>query len=222
MASPNSPTAQRLLDAAELLFARSSIAGVTTREIVEAAGQRNVSSISYHFGSREGLLLAILARRGGPVDVERGAMRERLGPAPTLKELIGCLVVPQAELLRTAPGRSYIRIVAQLRGRYAFWRLESDSSTTRNLVAILDEIETMPGIPPALRRERILSLIMLLTSSTAERARRIDEAAGDAPGSEDGAAEGGAPPTGHLADSWLSHEEYVENLTAMCAALLTA
>ena len=63
-----STTRERLLDEAERLFARSSIPGVTTRQIVEAAQQRNTSAVTYHFGSRGGLLLELLARRGGPVD----------------------------------------------------------------------------------------------------------------------------------------------------------
>lgn len=207
--SPNSPTAELLLDSAEFLFARSSVAGVTTREIVEAAGQRNVSSISYHFGSREGLLLAILARRGGPVDIERGERRSALGPSPSMSELISCLVVPQAALLGTEPGRSYIRIVAQLRGRYAFWRRDSDTSTTQNLIRILDEIEAIPRVSPALRRERVLAMIMLMTASTAERARRIDEGAQER-------------QSANTDDSWLSHDDYVENLTDMCTAVLIA
>lgn len=199
---PAGSTAERLLDAAEELFGRSSIAAVTTREIVEAAGQRNVSSISYHFGSREGLLTALLARRGGPVDEERGRMRAELGSRPSLHDLIECLVVPQSELLHRAHGRSYIRIVAQLRGRYAYWRRESDEETARNLLLILDEIERIPDASPAIRRERVVSMIMLMTASTAERARRLDAA-----------DEGAEPPE-------LDHESYVGNLTDMCAAVL--
>ena len=71
-------TRDRLLDEAEALFARTGVAAVTTREIVEAAEQRNTSAVSYHFGSREGLLRAILVRRGGPIDHQRGAMRDRI------------------------------------------------------------------------------------------------------------------------------------------------
>lgn len=196
------PTAELLLDAAEELFGRSSIPAVTTREIVEAAGQRNVSSISYHFGSREGLVTALLARRGLPVDTERGRMRALLGDAPQLRDLIACLVVPQAALLHQSHGRSYIRIVAQLRGRYAYWRLESDADSAHHMLLILDEIEGIPAVDPELRRERVVSMIMLMTASTAERARRLELT-----------AEGADPPE-------LSHGDYVSNLIDMCAAVM--
>jgi AcrR family transcriptional regulator len=193
-------TRERLLDEAERLFARGSVAGVTSREITEAAGQRNTSAISYHFGSREGLLLELLARRGAPIDDRRGELRDALPDRPPLADLVRCLVEPYSEVLVSEQGRSYLRIVAQLRGRFAAWRVESDTATTRQLARVLDEIELRPDLPAALRRERVVALIMVLTATTAERARRIDD---------------GAPLE-------LDHGQFVANLVDMCAALVQA
>ena len=174
--------------------------GVTTRELTEAAEQRNASAVSYHFGSREGLLLELLARRGGPVDVERGARRVALGAGPPLRDLVACLVEPYAALLGSEGGRSYLRIVAQLRGRFAAWRVESDVATTKHLAEVLDELERRPRATEAVRNERLIAMIMLLTASTAERARLIDDGAERA----------------------LSHDEFVANLLDMCTAVLSA
>jgi TetR/AcrR family transcriptional regulator, regulator of cefoperazone and chloramphenicol sensitivity len=196
----SSATKVRLLDTAEHLFARGSIAGVTTREITEAAGQKNTSAISYHFGSREGLLLELLARRGAPVDERRRALRDTLGVAPELPELVDCLVVPYSALLLNPEGRSYLRIVAQLRGRFAQWRVASDSDTTVHLAHVLDEIERRGAGDAAVRRERVVAMIMVITATTAERARVIDE---------------------HQVPE-LDHDRFVENLVAMCAALVQA
>lgn len=173
---------------------------MSTREIIEAAAQRNTSAVTYHFGSRQGLLLEILARRGGPVDEQRGQMRAAAGDTPDLRSLVACLVVPYAALLDSEPGRSYVRIVAQLRGRFAAWRVESDAATARHVAAILDEIEARPEASAAVRRERVVGLIMLLTALVAERARRIDDGAGNE----------------------LSHSEFVDNLVDMCAAVVAA
>ncbi len=197
-AAPN--TKDRLLDEAEHLFARSSIAGVTTRQIVQAAGQRNTSAITYHFGSREGLLLELLTRRGGRVDDRRGVLRAALAAHPTVAELVRCLVDPYCEMLHSEQGRSYVRIVAQLRGRFAAWRVESDSATTIHLSAILDEVERRIDLDASLRHERIVALIMVMTATVAERARRIDE---------------GATPQ-------LDHDSFVDNLVDMCSALVQA
>lgn len=193
-----SDTRDRLLDAAEHLFAASGIGAVATREIVEAAEQRNVSAVSYHFGSREGLLLAVLARRGAPVDAERGRRRQRLIGRPSTRDLIDCLVGPYCDLLSSESGRSYVRIVAQLRGRFASWRVDSDAATTRCLAAILDELESRPRFGDAVRRERVVAMIMLMTAATAERARCLTE--------------GIAPE--------LSHSQFVDNLVDMCTALM--
>jgi TetR/AcrR family transcriptional regulator, regulator of cefoperazone and chloramphenicol sensitivity len=193
-------TRERLLDEAERLFAHGGVQGVTTRQIVEAADQRNPSAVSYHFGSRQNLLLAILARRGGPVDEERGRLRERAGPRPDAPSLVRCLVVPYAALLDFEGGRAYVQIVAQLRGRFAAWRIESDAATTKHLAQILDEIEGSPDASAAVRRERVVALIMVLTGTVAERSRRIEDGTGNE----------------------LSHEAFVENLITMCAAVVAA
>ena len=94
-----------------------------------------------------------------------------------------------------------MRIVAQLRGRFAAWRVESDcgdepctsrASSTRS--------SSGPTLSPPLRRERVVALIMVLTATTAERARRIDE---------------GSVPE-------LDHEAFVGNLVDMCSAVVLA
>jgi hypothetical protein len=144
--------------------------------------------------------LQILARRGAPVDEARGELRAELGPAPDVASLVACLVTPYAALLDDEGGRSYVRIVAQLRGRFAAWRVESDAATTKHLASVLDEIEAIPDASVAVRRERVVGLIMLMTGAVAERARRIDDGTGNE----------------------LSHDRFVENLVAMCAAVVSA
>jgi hypothetical protein len=109
-------------------------------------------------------------------------------------------VVPYAARLDFDGGRAYVRIVVQLRGRFAAWRVESDAATTVHLAGILDEIESRPDAPLAVRQERVVSLIMLLTAAVAERARRLDDGSGND----------------------LSHDEFVTNLVDMCAALVSA
>ena len=48
-------TPLELLLVAERLFSAHGVAGVSTREIARAAGQKNHSAVAYHFGSKEGL-----------------------------------------------------------------------------------------------------------------------------------------------------------------------
>lgn len=173
---PPDGTATRalLLREAERLFARRGLYQVTVREIVEAAGQRNVSALSYHFGSREGVIEAILVRHGDPTDVARGEMLDKIGRDASTRDLVDALVVPYAAHLAKPEGRDYLRIVAQMSPRFATWR-DSAAGTGPCLIEILDILEHRPThLPPPLRRERVVELIMLMTVALAERARVIE------------------------------------------------
>lgn len=167
-------TKARLVREAERLFARRGVYQVTIREITAAAKQRNVSALSYHFGSREGVLHEILLRHGGPIDDGRGEVLATLGDAPPTRDLVAALLLPYTARLATPEGRDYLRIVAQLTGRFATWNIESDL-TPPHLQRILHLLEQRPpGVPDEVRRERLVGMMMLMTSTIAERARRIE------------------------------------------------
>ena len=71
-ASPTSPgdTKQRILDAAESLFAEQGVGATSLRAIIGAAGV-NSAAIHYHFGSKEGLIEALFSRRITPINEAR-------------------------------------------------------------------------------------------------------------------------------------------------------
>jgi len=169
-----SETKARLREEAERLFASRGLYQVTVREITEAAGQRNASAVSYHFGSREGILREILLHHGLHLDDERRRLLEELGEAATTRDLVAALLVPFAAPLATDAGRNYLRIVAQLTGRFAAWRSVDDELTPPYLRRILTMLEERPTtIPPEVRRQRVIGVIMLMTTAMAERARAL-------------------------------------------------
>ena len=146
------------------------------REIVQAAGQRNVSAITYHFGSRDGLLYEILRGHGDPLDIERGRIMDRIGERIDTRRLVGALLLPLAAELATPVGRDYLRIVAQLSEKFAAWNTEA-ALNPPHLRRILALIEGRPAaLAPAIRRQRTLQMIMLMTAAMAERARLVAEA----------------------------------------------
>ena len=65
-----------LLDAAEKLVALKGIHGTSARELTKAAGQRNNSAITYHFGSWHGLLDAVWTRHAPRINIERATLVE--------------------------------------------------------------------------------------------------------------------------------------------------
>lgn len=84
LAAPLSPelsggelTRQRILDAAELLFANHGYANVSVRTATTMARQ-NLAAVNYHFGSKDGLLEAVYSRRGHLLNQERQLMLEEM------------------------------------------------------------------------------------------------------------------------------------------------
>lgn len=69
-------TRERLLDAAEELFARSGYAGASVRDITAAAGS-NLAAVNYHFGGKHNLYRETLLRRLAAIRRQRLAALER-------------------------------------------------------------------------------------------------------------------------------------------------
>lgn len=89
----NIETPDRLLDAAERLFARQNYQTVTLKEIATEA-DANVGQIAYHFGKKETLVHETIRRRAEELNVERLALLEQY------EELVGAGRVEVEPLVR--------------------------------------------------------------------------------------------------------------------------
>ena len=97
-------TKERILDAAEQLVAEQGVVGASVRAIASAADV-NLASINYHFGSKDSLVQAVLARRVGPVNQERLELLDELESAagdgpPSTRGLVEAFVRPALRLRR--------------------------------------------------------------------------------------------------------------------------
>ena len=99
MSEPRTGTRERLLATAEELFATRGIDAVSVRDITEAAGA-NIAAVNYHFGSRRGLIDAIVERRADALGTRRAELLDALnGAGPVdIRALIQAMVLPTAEL----------------------------------------------------------------------------------------------------------------------------
>jgi AcrR family transcriptional regulator len=109
------PTQVRLLDAAERLIGDRGVDGVSLRAINADAGS-NVAAAHYHFGSKEGLVRAVLARRMSVLAEERYALLAPLedDPTPSLRQVAEVFALPLYELSRRADGMDYVRFLSAL------------------------------------------------------------------------------------------------------------
>ncbi|MCK0068911.1 TetR/AcrR family transcriptional regulator [Kordiimonas laminariae] len=107
-------TRTALIEAAERLIAQNGLADVSTREILQEAGQRNQSALQYHFGSKEGLISATINERTGQMDKRRQEMIEKLSDDPSMREILEVMVLPLCELIENdAAGKNYLIFLAQ-------------------------------------------------------------------------------------------------------------
>lgn len=89
---PTSKIKTKLLDAAEFQIATRGFDAVSVRDITQLA-KANVAAINYHFGSREGMMLLLIARRLEPIH------QKQLENLDHLEKKRGSRAVPLEELL---------------------------------------------------------------------------------------------------------------------------
>lgn len=167
-----SAPAEQLLIAAERLLAEKGLGVVSVREIARAAGQRNHSAISYHFGTIEDLIDAILNYRMVPLNEKRAAQLLQwrdAGRADDLRGLIQVLVEPfAAELLLPLEESSYLRLLAQLMSQREWQPLFTEHPLRASAVIETGELMVgllRPVLGEALAQER-LRLMGLHTLNT--------------------------------------------------------
>jgi len=114
-------TKTALLDAAEKLFAHSGIAQSSLRSITTGA-KANLASVNYHFGSKEGLVRAVFARRLHPLNQQRLDLLARCArddrEIPDLQCLLRAFVEPAVTMISSDDTGD--REFAKLLGRMLF------------------------------------------------------------------------------------------------------
>ena len=144
-------TKERILDAAEALFARRGFAATSMRLITRTADV-NLAAVNYHFGSKANLVESVFRRGLRPLNEERLARLEALPEAGrTVADVLRAFLGPAFEMLasREERDRQFIRLLArshtdEMAGTKHFMdRLYAGAlGTFRSALAAV-----MPGIP---------------------------------------------------------------------------
>jgi AcrR family transcriptional regulator len=114
-ASREFSTKDRILGAAEELFAQQGFAGTSLREVTSRA-EVNIAAVNYHFGSKENLVNEVFRRRMDAMTAERMAALEtatRDHPG-VLEPVLAAFVEPALALARDRHGGvAFIRVIAR-------------------------------------------------------------------------------------------------------------
>ncbi len=99
-----SDTKQKIIAAAECLFARDGYHATSLRSITAEANV-NLAAVNYHFGSKEALLEATIMRRLAPLNEMRSAQLEELlensskkGVPPCCRDILRTFIEPTLRL----------------------------------------------------------------------------------------------------------------------------
>jgi AcrR family transcriptional regulator len=171
-------TASRLLDAAEELIAARGVDGASVRAVNTAAGA-NVAAVHYHFGSKEALVDAVLARRMSALSERRLALLDALSdqPHPAVRSIVTALVLPIAEFSADpdGQGRTYVRFLAALDAAGHAWRLRMAEAFTPQYLHVSAALErALPHVPAPVVAFRLAlaSTALLTTLADPEHAAR--------------------------------------------------
>lgn len=198
-------TADKLLDAAARLFAQRGMDNVSIAEIVREAGQRNASAVHYHFGNRDEVLRALLARHVAAIAERRLELLEKATAMPEdVRAAAEAIVRPVTEFAQRGwRERAYLQIGSELAGA-----LDRATPEIRELMtqtagyAAWDLLRSRcAAVPDDLWQERQDICIIFVGTAAANRARLLDR--------------GGEHPV-------LSDDRFVDNLVDMVIGAMTA
>lgn len=162
-------TKQRIIEAAEHLFAEGGIAATSLRHITSRAGV-NLAAVNYHFGSRDALIEAVYARRLQPLNMERLRRLDELetaGRPISLEDLIRAFIEPVLRISRDEElgGPLFIRMLGQ---SYTETSSRFERFFTGQYREVLERFAVaLGGVLPELPREELYWRLHFMIGATA-------------------------------------------------------
>lgn len=204
-----SHTRRKLLDAAARAFAEHGVFNASLIDITRQAGQRNRAALYYHFGSREGVLCAVIERHVAFLASREGELLDVASrtPSTNVDSVVEAIVRPAAELAESDwRGRCCLLIIAELAG-------ENPAHLSKELQAVLARTgghdvyallaTRMADVGHDVEIERFALITVFILRAVADRARALSR-------------------RGRTGRPQLETEAFVRNLVAMVAAAMAA
>jgi AcrR family transcriptional regulator len=115
MATTQFSTKDRILGAAEELFAQHGFGGTSLRQVTSRADV-NIAAVNYHFGSKENLINEVFRRRMDEMSHRRLELlaAARIAQPGVLEPLLAAFIEPALALARDRQGGvAFIRVIAR-------------------------------------------------------------------------------------------------------------
>lgn len=186
---------EAILAAAEELFSTNGFNAVSVRDIAQAAGA-NPGSVTYHFKTRDGLLLEIYRRHCGPMNLRRSelltAARRIRDPKDRLEAIVRAYVLPafssDSDLAGGGARFTRLRAIMSAEGNEVARRIIAQTFDDTSH-GFLDAIcQCLPDVPRTeiVWRSHFLLGALYYSLVTPERVSRLSR--GEANGSDAGEA----------------------------------
>lgn len=158
-------TKDRILHAAEELFAQQGFASTSLRQVTSRADV-NIAAVNYHFGSKDNLVNEVFRRRMDDMSVERlKALRQAVQAHPgELEPVLAAFVEPALAMAQDRHGGgAFIRVIARA---YA----ESNDSLRKFLSdqyghVLRDFAKAIDGCVPGLGKEELYRRLDFLSGA---------------------------------------------------------
>jgi len=168
-------TRERILDAAEKLFADAGISGTSLRALTRAAGVYR-AAVHCHFGSKAALLAALLDRRAKPLNEARLEALRRIGESSPVgpndvEAILEAFLIPGIRALeafedkREQLERLMARVEAQPRHRVESLQRKHFGEVGRRFVEALQN--ALPGLPKEVVADRFRFTVGVLFTTFA-------------------------------------------------------
>ncbi len=172
--SAGNRTREELISVAAALFAERGVDAVSLAEINRVAGQKNNSAVTYHFGSKVGLIEAIQDFHTDANELRGGPLLDLLNERNNLsiEELMSIAIVPVATKLRDGDGGGDFIIMLSSLFTGDDWQIHQANYLARweRWRELADGVA--PPVDECHRRARVQALLTLVVHSFADWERR--------------------------------------------------
>lgn len=180
-AARSAQTRERFIRTAQKLFAERGVDAVSLNEITVAAGQKNRNALQYHFGSRDGLIQAILDYHGDDVAKLRDQYQQctDLAAWSPAEAAARVLVMPLEQYLQQSPeAHYYVRMLSQLAALNSpQTNPDADSQLSFRKVPGLEALlaQAMSHLSPTEQRRRLFLVVSINFHSMADICRAFED-----------------------------------------------